>query len=140
MMVCGTCLRKSVVLIVDRRFEIGITCGKILCSVGGSLKRLKQVEEKLWHGQVDEAIAYFDNCRRKQAHNFCAYLAKHRHRLVNYRYFQEQRFSSIGSGAVESAVKQIDRRLKISGAQWKLENVSNILQLRCVYLNGLLTV
>ncbi len=49
-------------------------------------------------------------------------------------------FSSIGSGAVESAVKQIDRRLKISGAQWKLGNVSRILQLRCAYLNGLLAV
>ncbi len=111
-----------------------------LYKVGGSLKRLKQAEEKLWHGQVDDAIACFSNCHRKQAHNFCAYLTKHRHRLVNYQHFQEQRLSSIGSGAVESAVKQIDRRLKISGAQWKLENVSRILQLRCAYLNGLLAV
>jgi hypothetical protein len=86
------------------------------------------------------SIAYFVNSDRKQAHNFCAYLTKHRHRLVNYRDFQEQHLSSIGSGAVESAVKQIDRRLKISGAQWKLENVSVILQLRCAYLNGLLAV
>jgi DNA primase catalytic subunit len=111
-----------------------------LYKVGGSLKRLKQAEEKLWHGQVDDAIACFSNCHRKQAHNFCAYLTKHRHRLVNYQHFQEQRLSSIGSGAVESAVKQIDRRLKISGSQWKLENVSRILQLRCAYLNGLLAV
>ena len=111
-----------------------------LYKVGGSLKRLKQAEEKLWHGQVDDAIACFSNCHRKQAYNFCAYLTKHRHRLVNYQHFQEQRLSSIGSGAVESAVKQIDRRLKISGAQWKLENVSRILQLRCAYLNGLLAV
>lgn len=111
-----------------------------LYKIGGSVKRLKQAEAKLWHGQVDEAIAYFVNCHRKQARNFCAYLAKHRHRLVNYRSFQEQQLSSIGSGAVESAVKQIDRRLKISGAQWKLENVSRILHLRCAYLNGLLAV
>jgi len=111
-----------------------------LYKIGGSLKRLKQAEAKLWHGQVDEAIAYFVNSHRKQARNFCAYLAKHRHRLINYRDFQEQQLSSIGSGAVESAVKQIDRRLKISGAQWKLENVFRILQLRCAYLNGLLAV
>jgi hypothetical protein len=111
-----------------------------LYKVGGSLKRLKQAETKLWEGQVDEAVATFSNCHRKQAHNFCAYLTKHRHRLVNYKLFQQQRFSSIGSGAVESAVKQIDRRLKISGAQWKWENVSTILQLRCAYLNGLLAV
>jgi len=42
---------------------------------------------------------------------------------------------SIGSGTVESAVKQIDRRLKISGPQWKPKNVNQILQLRCAYLN-----
>jgi hypothetical protein len=47
---------------------------------------------------------------------------------------------SIGSGTVESAVKQIDRRLKISGSQWKPENVNQILQLRCAYLNGLLAI
>jgi hypothetical protein len=82
--------------------------------------------------------AYFVNCRRKQAQNFCTYLEKHRHRLVNYQDFQLEQLSSIGSGAVESAVKQIDRRLKISGAQWKRENVSSMLQLRCAYLNGLL--
>ena len=111
-----------------------------LYKVGGSLKRLKQAEAKLWQGQVDEAIAYFAHCHSKQAHNFCAYLEKHRHRLVNYQYFQEQQLSSIGSGAVESAVKQLDRRLKISGAQWKLENVCKMLQLRCAYLNGLLSV
>jgi len=61
-----------------------------LYKIGGSLKRLKQAEAKLWHGQVDEAIcasqqrfaiAYFVNSQRKQARNFCAYLAKHRHRL-----------------------------------------------------------
>jgi hypothetical protein len=60
-----------------------------LYKIGGSLKRLKQAEAKLWHGQVDEAIcasqqrfaiAYFVNSHRKQARNFCAYLAKHRHR------------------------------------------------------------
>ncbi len=120
-----------------------------LYKVGGYLKRLKQAEVKLWHGQVDEAIcasqqrfaiAYFVNSHRKQARNFCAYLAKHRHRLINYKDFQEQQLSAIGSGAVESAVKQIDRRLKISGAQWKLDNVPRILQLRCAYLNGLLAV
>ncbi len=45
---------------------------------------------------------------------------------------------SIGSGAVESAVKQIDRRTKISGAQWNIENVPQVLAHRCAYLNGLI--
>ncbi len=48
--------------------------------------------------------------------------------------------SSIGFGSVESAVKQVDRRTKISGAQWKRENVPQVLAHRCAYLNGLLSV
>jgi hypothetical protein len=111
-----------------------------LYKVGGSRRRLKQAEARLWSGQVDEAIALFADCRLKQARNFCAYLCKHRQRIVNYFYYQAEQLCSIGSGAVESGVKQIDRRLKISGAQWKSENVNQVLQLRCAHLNGLLTI
>jgi hypothetical protein len=100
----------------------------------------KQAEAKLWQGQVDEAKALFSHYRRQQAHNFCAYLTSTVIESSTINTFKKQRISSIGSGAVESAVKQIDRRLKISGAQWKLENVSSMLQLRCAYLNGLLAV
>ena len=44
-------------------------------------------------------------------------LENHRHRLVNYNYYQAENIAAIALGAVESTVKQIDRRLKISGAQ-----------------------
>jgi len=71
--------------------------------------------------------------------SFINYLDKHCDRIVNYQYQAEQ-ICSIGSGAVESAVKQIDRRTKISGAQWNKENVPQVLAHRCAYLNGLLTV
>jgi hypothetical protein len=111
-----------------------------LYKVGGSRKRLKQAETLLWQGQVDNALALFTNLSLKQAQNFCTYLQKHRARIVDYGDFQKQQLGSIGSGAVESAVKQIDRRLKLSGAQWKMENVSGMLQLRCAYLNGLLAI
>ncbi len=111
-----------------------------LYKVGGSLKRLKQAETHLWKGEVDKTIALFADGRRKQAGNFCAYLTKHRRRIVNYSYYQDEQLCSIGSGAVESGVKQIDRRLKISGAQWNPKNVNQVLQLRCAYLNGLLTI
>lgn len=60
-------------------------------------------------------------------------------RIVNYAYFQAEGIS-IGSGAVESSIKQIDRRLKISGAQWQPQNMPQALQLRCAYLNGQLAV
>lgn len=107
-----------------------------LFKVGGSIKRLRQAERDLWQGNVDAAITRFDDCHKKQAGNFCAYVEKHRQRIVNYDYCQAEQLCSIGSGAVESGVKQIDRRLKISGAQWKLSNVNQMLQLRCAYLNG----
>lgn len=59
-------------------------------------------------------------------------------RIVNYQYYQAEQICSIGSGAIESTVKQIDRRTKISGAQWKFDNVPQILAHRCAYLNGLI--
>ena len=106
-----------------------------LYKVGGSLKRLIQAEALLWQGKMDEAKALFDRCQRKQARNFEAYLDKHQTRIVNYADDQAEQLCSIGSGAVESAVKQIDRRLQISGAKWNLESVNPMLQLRCAYLN-----
>jgi hypothetical protein len=109
-----------------------------LHKVGGSIKRLNQAEELLWHGQVEAAIALFSHCQRKQAKNFCAYLRKHHHRIVNYEYFQAEGLYSIGSGAVESAIKQIGRRVQLSGAQWNRENVPQVLAHRCAYLNGLI--
>ena len=59
---------------------------------------------------------------------------------INYEYHQAEQICSIGSGAVESAVKQVDRRTKISEAQWKRENVPQVLAHRCAYLNGLLSI
>ena len=111
-----------------------------LHKLGGSLRRLNKAESLLWQGKVDDVLALFADCTKKLAQNFCTYLNKHRHRLVNYQYYQAEQICSIGSGAVESAVKQIDRRTKISGAQWNLENIPKVLAHRCAYLNGQLTV
>ena len=111
-----------------------------LYKVGGSLKRLNQAESCLWQGKVDEAIALFTDCRRRQARNFIDYLNKHRHRIINYQYVQAEQLCSIGSGAVESAIKQIDLRLKLAGAQWNADNVNQMLQLRCAYLNEQLDI
>lgn len=107
-----------------------------LFKVGGSLKRLRQGESFLWKGKVEEAIALFQQECPKRARKFLAYVEKHRHRLVNYELVQAEHHISIGSGAVESAIKQLDRRLKISGAQWNSSSVNPMLKLRCAYLNG----
>jgi hypothetical protein len=110
-----------------------------LHKIGGSNQRLFAARNLLWHGKIDETILLFRDCDLKQAENFCAYLEKHRHRIMNYYYFQTEQICSIGSGAIESTIKQIDRRTKISGAQWKTENVPQVLAHRCAYLNGLIS-
>jgi hypothetical protein len=106
-----------------------------LYKVGGSLKRLKTAETLLWQGKIDETLALISPLKAKAAKNFCQYLENHRHRIVNYEYYQAEDICSIGSGAVESTIKQIDRRLKISGAQWNESNVPQVLMHRCAYLN-----
>ncbi|MEM6437804.1 MAG: ISKra4 family transposase [Cyanobacteria bacterium P01_D01_bin.115] len=106
-----------------------------LGKVRGSLKRLNRAESLLWQGKVDETLALFEPLSKKSARDFCNYLRKHRARIVNYAYCQSEGIP-IGSGAVESTVKQIGRRIKISGAQWERKNVPQILKHRCAYLNG----
>lgn len=107
-----------------------------LYKVGGSLRRIAQAKQLLWQGKVDETLILFSSLNKKAARNFCTYLQNHRHRIVDYEYFQAQNICAIASGAVESTVKQIDRRLRISGAQWKIENVPQVLRHRCAYLNN----
>jgi hypothetical protein len=58
-------------------------------------------------------------------------LEKHRLRIVNEQQLSTQKVCSIGLGAVESAVKQIDRKLKISGLLWLMKNVNQMRSLRC---------
>jgi hypothetical protein len=41
----------------------------------------------------------------------------------------------MGSGPVESWIKQIEQRLQLTGAQWLPGNVPQMLALRCRYLS-----
>jgi hypothetical protein len=41
---------------------------------------------------------------------------------------------------VESAIKLLGTTIKISGAQWKVDNVNSILSVRYAYLNGTLAI
>ena len=113
-----------------------------LYKVGGSNRRIDRAKKLLWQGKIDPTLTLFSSLNKKQAQNFCVYLENHRHRIINYDYYQSEAICSIASGAVESTVKQIDRRLKISErtcphlAQWKIENVGQVLKHRCAYLNN----
>lgn len=107
-----------------------------LYKIGGSLKRLQQIESYLWCGEVEAALAVLGEYRRQKAQNFLKYLQEHKSRIINYKRAQASELCSISSGAVESAIKQLDLRLKVVGAQWNKHNVNKMLQLRCAYLNG----
>jgi hypothetical protein len=106
-----------------------------LHKVKAPLPQLAVVEAWLWQGDVDGAMEQLQDWEYEQVDNFVVYLNKHRHRIVNYSYLQAEGVS-IGSGAIESTVKQIAARIKLSGAQWKSENVPQVLLHRCAYLNG----
>lgn len=105
-----------------------------LAKVGGSQQRLDAVKACLWQGDSEAAVKQFDDWPHERADRFIAYLAKHRHRIVNYAYYQAEGIS-IGSGEIESTVKQIGRRVKIAGAQWDRAHVPQVLKHRCAYLN-----
>ena len=110
-----------------------------LHKIEGSNHRLKQAKTFLWQGLVDDAIALFNEFKNKQGRNFQNYLRKHRFRIPDYQLYQELGIC-IGSGSVESWIKQIGSRIKITGAQWNPKNVPQILKLRCAYLNGDITL
>ncbi|OYQ63269.1 hypothetical protein B9G53_17705 [Pseudanabaena sp. SR411] len=80
--------------------------------------RLENAEQFLWDGDVESAIALFEGCKFKRAVNFVNYLRSHCLRNPEYSYFHHLGLT-IGSGAVESSIKQIGRRIKSAGAQWK---------------------
>ncbi|MEL7334352.1 MAG: ISKra4 family transposase [Cyanobacteria bacterium J06560_2] len=94
-----------------------------------------EVQDLLWEGMLKPAIAQLEQSSEARAPTFIAYLRKHQKRIVDYEYLQFTGVS-IGSGAVESGIKQIANRVKLTGAQWKVENVPQVLRQRCAYLNG----
>lgn len=105
-----------------------------LYKVGGSRQRLTAVKTHLWLGCLEQAQRTFADWTAPQVENFLNYLCKHRHRIPDYQSYQKQGIC-IGSGAVESTVKRIGLRLKLSGAQWKQDNVAQVLKQRRAYLN-----
>lgn len=105
-----------------------------LYKVPGSLKRLEEAESLLWRGNVDGTLERLASLKSEGARKFRAYLESHRSRIPNYEYYQMEGLP-IGSGSVESWIKQIDARVQLTGAQWNTESVPSILALRSAYLS-----
>ncbi len=106
--------------------------------VAATSEELETVRSFLWHGQVDAAIKAFTVTESETTRRFCGYLERHTSRIPNYGYYQAEGWP-IGSGDVESWVKQINQRTKIAGASWKAERIPQVLAHRCAYLNGRLS-
>jgi hypothetical protein len=79
-------------------------------------QRSKQAQSLLGSGKVNEVINLFKDLKRKAFKRFCNYLKTHHSRLANYQYYKEESLSSLGSGTVESTIKRIGLRVKLSGA------------------------
>lgn len=105
-----------------------------LHKIGGSIKRIKRVENYLWSGEIELALDEFKTSLRPSVVNFKRYINKHQARIPDYSLYQELGIC-IGSGSVESTIKRIGARIKIVGAQYNQENVPQYLKLRCAYLN-----
>lgn len=105
-----------------------------LYKVEGTKENLARIKSLLWLGDVEEALAELKRLNNYASVKFRAYIRKHRERIVPYELYQRIGIA-IGSGAVESVVKQIGARVKLSGAQWSRKNVGKMLKLRCAYLN-----
>ena len=91
---------------------------------------LNLYKEWLWNGEKEKVIS-----KLKEGNNFRKYLEKHRARLINYNEHHTKELSSIGSGAVESSVKQIKTTTNIAGARWSKNGIRQILSVRTAYLN-----
>lgn len=95
---------------------------------------LESLSSQLWEGQLQRVLASLAELENDSARRFSAYLTVHAGRIPNYRYYQMEGLP-MGSGPVESWVKQIDARMQVTGAQWSEESLPQILKLRCAYLN-----
>ena len=110
-----------------------------LYKVEATSEQLEGLASTLWEGKVGTAKERLAEMNTDSAKRFSGYLERHTGRVPNYRYYQMEGLP-IGSGPVESLVKQMDARLQLAGAQWNIESLPQVLKLRCAYLNEQLDV
>lgn len=103
---------------------------------------LIRVHDDLWHGKLDAVIAA---CRQhvqaplKREDDFAqqavTYYQNNRQRM-DYPTYRSNGYQ-IGSGTIESAVKQIaSQRMKVSGARWNVQSARFVAKARAAFLSG----
>jgi hypothetical protein len=92
---------------------------------------LKNWLDHLYFGRID---ALLDALQAAHCHDFLNYFETHKRRM-QYLEFREEGFP-IGSGTVESGVKQFKQRLCATGMIWKADNAQRMLFLRASVLSN----
>ncbi len=102
---------------------------------------LHSTRDALWKGDLETVI---DVCaehiqsdwpaKEDPAQQAVTCYTNNQHRM-NYKHYRRQGYQ-IGSGTIESAVKQIaSQRLKVSGARWNLNSARSVAKARAAYLS-----
>ena len=100
-----------------------------------------EMRDALWQGQLDTVIATCQSLVHPDlppeddlAQRAVTYYTNNRHRM-NYPRYRAQGYQ-IGSGTIESAVKQIaSQRLKVSGARWNVDSARSVAKARATFLS-----
>ena len=98
-----------------------------------SMKRcrwLKTYKDHLYMGRVHKIIAVL----KKRGRDDLAGYFEHHQRRMQYLEFREEGFP-IGSGTVESGVKQFKQRLTSTGMRWNVHNANRMIVIRAAVLS-----
>ena len=91
----------------------------------------KTYKDHLYMGRVETLISVL---HKRNASQFATYFERHKRRM-KYLEFREEGLP-IGSGTVESGVKQFKQRLSGTGMRWLQENANRMLIIRSAVLGG----
>ena len=89
----------------------------------------KTYKDHLYMGRIEKIITVL---HKRDVSQFATYFEHHKRRM-QYLEFREDKLP-IGSGTVESGVKQFKQRLSGTGMRWHLDNVNRMLIIRAAVL------
>lgn len=92
---------------------------------------LKKYKTHLYLGQIHKIIAVL---RHRGIPQYATYFQRHQRRM-QYLEFREQGLP-IGSGTVESGIKQFKQRLSGSGMRWNADNANRMLVVRAAVMDN----
>lgn len=83
---------------------------------------LKKLSDHLYFGRIETLI---DDLNTQGCHDFVPYFETHKRRM-HYLEFRENGLP-LGSGVIESGVKQVKQRVAAAGMRWNAQNLNPIL-------------